>query len=232
MATRSESIQLVTGMRRVVRCGVALGVFGAMILVPAAQAANLTINDTVPHVIALTNDGNWEFGVVSNGTPFAPSVVGRTRVAGENASFSGSWIAPGVGNPSPGTGVIYFVEAGNPTQISDIITASWSSSGAIASISFSIQSSGSSPALGTLPPAFAGLGIVETGNLIGIEGLFRDPNTGAPVSIPSNLTVQFGSDVDRSNAPAMSHVLLGVVALLLLGGGVWLTRRRHPVQLT
>jgi len=167
------------------------------LLIPAAQAANLNIDDTVEGQITLGNDASWEFGVISNGTPFGPFVSGSTTVPGESASFSGSWQVNTGGAPDPGTGVIYIVDQGNPNLVRATITASWSTivqpGFDRATISVAVQSSPCGSNLGPLPPAFAGLGITEPNGFIGIEGAFRDPATAAPVSIPSNLTIQYGA---------------------------------------
>ena len=61
-----------------------LGIVLALTLVPAAQAANLFIDDSVEAQITLNHDAYWEFGVLSNGTLFAP------RVAGVNGARRGS----------------------------------------------------------------------------------------------------------------------------------------------
>jgi hypothetical protein len=45
--------------------------------------------------------------------------------------------------------------------------------------------------------AVEGLGVPDPVGSIGIEGLFRDPITAAPVAIPSNLTVQFVGNDDN-----------------------------------
>jgi hypothetical protein len=95
-----------------------LGIVLALTLVPAAQAANLFIDDSVEEQITLNHDANWEFGVLSNGTLFPGSgapgpnagVSGSTTAPGEVATFSGSWFVLSPGNPDPGAGVIYFVD--------------------------------------------------------------------------------------------------------------------------
>jgi hypothetical protein len=87
-----------------------LGIVSALALVPAAQAANLFIDDSVEAQITLTQDANWEFGVLSNGLPFGSRVGGSTTAPGEVATFFGSWIVNSPGNPDPGTGIIYFVD--------------------------------------------------------------------------------------------------------------------------
>jgi hypothetical protein len=87
-----------------------LGIVLALTLVSAAQAANLFIDDSVEAQITLTHDANWEFGVLSNGLPFASRVGGSTTAPGEVATFFGSWMVNSPGNPNPGTGIIYFVD--------------------------------------------------------------------------------------------------------------------------
>jgi hypothetical protein len=90
----------------------------ALTLVPAAQAANLLIDDSVEEEITLTHDANSEFGVPSNGTLFPGSgapgpnggVSGSTTAPGEVATFGGSWFVNTAGDPDPGAGVIYFVD--------------------------------------------------------------------------------------------------------------------------
>jgi hypothetical protein len=175
--------------------GLFVGLALSLLMGLPAQAANLSINDTVEGQISLDHDANWEFGVVSNGTPFGPFAPGTTTVLGESASFSGTWIVNSPGSPDPGSGVIYIVSPCNPNLVRAIITASWSTSGP-ATISISVQSSASGSNLGPLPAAFAGLGVTEPNGFIGIEGLFRDPTTAAAVSIPSNLTIQYGAAPD------------------------------------
>jgi hypothetical protein len=192
-----------------------LGIVLALTLVPAAQAANLFIDDSVEAEITLTHDANWEFGVLSNGTPFSSNVTGSTTAPGEVATFSGSWIVNTPGNPDPGAGVIYFVDqaakknsckrrdgrlgarrAGRNRRqrsvcVSDIVTANWITVEGRATISFTIVSSACGRNLGPLPRHFDGLGVPDPASPIQIGGLFRNLVTAAPVAIPSNLTVQF-----------------------------------------
>src|SRR5215216_6412311 len=190
-----------------------LGIVLALTLVPAAQAANLFIDDSVEAEVTLTHDANWEFGVLSNGTPFPGRVAGSTTAPGEVATFSGSWIVTSPGNPDPGAGIIYFVDqaakknsckrrgdrlgarrAGRHRRqrsvcVSDIVTANWITVAGRATISFTIVSSACGRNLGPLPRQFAGLGVPDPASPIEIGGLFRNLVTAAPVAIPSNLTV-------------------------------------------
>jgi hypothetical protein len=199
-----------------------LGIVLALTLVPAALAANLSINDSVEAQITLTHDANWEFGVLSNGLPFPGFVTGSTTAPGEVTTFFGSWRVNSAGNPDPGTGIIYFVDqAANKHScqrpdrrhhryrhfgrrprrsvcVSDIVTANWRTVGGIASISFTIISSACGRNLGPLPGHFAGLGVPDPASPVQIGGLFRNPATAAPVAIPSNLTVQFVGNADAA----------------------------------
>ena len=162
--------------------------------VAPAFAANLNINDSVENQITLSHDGNWEFGVTSNGVAFGPFVGGFTVAPGESASFSGTWLVNSGGSPDPGSGIIYVLDP-NTGQVSDIITANWSTivfpGFDIATINVSVTSSAKCSDLGALPAGFTG--VVETGASMAIQGSFVDPGTGAAVSIPSNLTMQFES---------------------------------------
>jgi hypothetical protein len=189
----------------------------ALTLVPAAQAANLFIDDSVEGQINLTSDANWEFGVLSNGTLFPPRTVAGTIAPGEVATFGGSWFVNTAGDPDPGAGVIYFVDKASKKNscklrgkrrrhssvcVSDIVTAQWNTDPdpdplfERATISFTVVSSACGRNLGPLPRHFKGLGVPDPASPIEISGLFRNLVTAAPVAIPSNLTVQFVGDAD------------------------------------
>jgi hypothetical protein len=205
-----------------------LGTVLALTLVPAAQAANLFIDDSVEAQITLNHDANWEFGALSNGTPFPDRVGGSTTAPGEVATFSGSWFVLSPGNPDPGAGIIYFVDQAAQKAakkgakkaakknsckrgdrrrhrrvcVSDIVTANWrtvaDSPFDRARISFTIISSACGRNLGPLPRQFVGLGVPDPASPIEIGGLFRNLVTAAPVAIPSNLTVQFVGNADTA----------------------------------
>ena len=166
--------------------------------VAPAFAANLNINDSVEAQITLNHDPNWEFGVTSNGVAYAPNISGSELAIGESTSFSGTWFVNSGGNPDPGNGIIYILDP-NTNQVSDIVTASWSTvvqpGFDIASIAVSVTSSAKCSDLGELPDGFTG--IVETGGSMQIGGQFVDPATGVAVSIPSNLTIQFVTGTDE-----------------------------------
>jgi hypothetical protein len=180
-----------------------LGIVLALTLVPAAQAANLLIDDSVEEEITLTHDANWEFGVLSNGTLFPGSGVpgpnsgtaGSTTAPGEVATFGGSWFVNTAGDPDPGAGVIYFVDKASKKNsckrrgdkrrrhsgvcVSDIVTAQWDTDPdpdpvfEEANISFTVVSSACGRNLGPLPRHFAGLGVPDPASPIEISGLFR-----------------------------------------------------------
>jgi hypothetical protein len=180
-----------------------LGIVLALTLVPAAQAANLLIDDSVEEEITLTHDANWEFGVLSNGSLFLGSgapgpnagVSGSTTAPGEVALFGGSWFVETAGDPDPGAGVIYFVDKASKKNsckrrgdrrrhkervcVSDIVTAQWNTDPhpepdfERANISFKVVSSACGRNLGPLPRHFAGLGVPDPASPLEIGGLFR-----------------------------------------------------------
>ena len=166
--------------------------------VAPAFAANLNINDSVEAEITLNHDANWEFGATSNFVVYGGGVAGSETAAGESTSFRGTWFVNSGGNPDPGSGIIYILDP-NTNQVSDIVTASWSTvvqpGFDIASIDVSVTSSAKCSDLGELPDGFTG--IVETGGSTQIGGQFVDPVTGVSVSIPSNLTIQFVTGTDE-----------------------------------
>jgi len=201
-------------------------VLTTLMLASAAQAANLRIDDSVEGQMTLVHDANWEFGVNSNGTAFGSNAGGSTTVPGETGAFSGTWLVNAAGSPDPGAGVIYFVDSSG--KVSDIVRANWSTQGNISTISFTIQSSACGANLGTLPAGFGGFGVNDPEGALEIFGLFRNPDTAAPVQIPSNLTVQFvGSsgacletaiDIKFCSAPnAFNCKALGKTPLTIFG---------------
>lgn len=183
----------------------------------AVNAAFLTIDDLTEAEITISHDANWELGVISNGVPFGFKVPGTTTVPGEVGSFTGTWIVISAGSPDPGNGIIYVVDPGT-NIVSDMILANWFSSAGLATITVVIVSSPEGGNLGPLPATFAGLGVEETDGFFRIEGSFRDPGSTAPVSIPSNLDMQFGSHI-----PEPSTWLLGTLAAV----GIIGARRRR-----
>ncbi len=187
----------------------------------AVNAAFLTIDDLTEAQITIRHDPNWTFGVISNFVPFGPFVPGSTTVPGEVGLFTGSWLVDNEGSPDPGSGIIYVVDPGTDI-VSDIILANWitvvNPGLNVGIINVIISSSPEGGDLGPLPATFAGLGVEEIDGFFSIVGLFRDPGSTAPVSIPSNLGMQFGSHV-----PEPSTWLLGTLAAV----GIIGARRRR-----
>lgn len=190
-----------------------LAILAPLTLTSGAHAANLNINDAVEGEITVAQDANWELGVTNNGTVFGPFVAGSVTVPGEMADFTGSWIAPGPGNPDPGSGIIYFVDPDFPSVVRAIVSASWANTGVVANISVEIDSSACGSDLGLLPAAFDGLGIPVPDGSIGIQGSFRDPASAAPVAIPSNLTIQYVGfrDADCDGVPDSADMCAGTI---------------------
>lgn len=195
------------------------------------EAGSLVLDDTVEGVMKFKHDANFEFGVTSQGVTFGGSVAGTTTTIGESGTFTGRYFVNSPGNPDPGSGVIYVVDSFDNNIISDIITASWSTSVQpgfdIATFTVTVQSGPTGTNLGQLSAvaggAFIGLGVPETGALFGIGGLFRNGATAAPVQIPSNLGLFFGSVNDPVPEPG-TIVLFGAV---MAGFVAWRKRRRN-----
>ncbi len=183
-----------------------------------AYAAVLVLDDTVEDEITIAHDPNWELGVTSNGTPFGPFVSGSTTVPGEVGTFVGTYFVNSGGNPDPGSGVIFFVDECTGL-VSDKISASWSTVVGpfpfdTSTIDVLVESSPDGGDLGILPAGFEAN--PET-VFIGITGLFEDPATGNPVSIPSNLAFTFRGI--RDECPIVAGELMSLnTGALLLGG--------------
>ncbi|HEX7877855.1 MAG TPA: hypothetical protein VF720_00510 [Candidatus Eisenbacteria bacterium] len=143
-----------------------------------ASAAHLTIIDTASDV-TVQPDGNFEFGFNS---------VQNNQ---HDWSFSGSWIAD---SGSTGEGVIYFVDP-NTNELEDIYTLSWTYDGFFAATlsgRFESDNGGVIASGRTIPAGFPTVDVTN-GN-VDVLGLFRDPTTGAPVSVPSNITMLVNFD--------------------------------------
>jgi len=162
----------------------------------AAYAANLDIQDDVVNQITLVHDATWQGPVVSNGIGFGPFVQGSTTGAPEAALFVGQWDATTPTTPRNGFGVIHFVHCDG--TVSDFLTATWNLLGQTGPTSFryqivvTVQSSGPIGDLGAVPAGFTG--VQEPLTAIEISGLFE--TQAGPVTLPSDLLIQFVSDAD------------------------------------
>jgi hypothetical protein len=188
-------------MRRNSGHGVARTIFLVCALTPAlALAANININDLTDTITV--QNSQFEGGFTSN-------------VAGEDATFSGSWISNG---GTTGSGIVYLLEPGTQL-VSDSLTVNFgctSASGCLATITgtFASDTTGN---LGPLPAGFTGL--VENGTLQNVTGAFQNPVTHAAVAIPQNLTIFIASDIVESAEvpePSSIYLVIGGIALLLL----------------
>lgn len=152
-------------------------VLGGIIVLSSglASAAHLTVIDDVTGV-HFTPDANFEFGT---------NIV---QIGPEEASFTGSWLAVTPGSPQDGFGIIYFVAPGTST-LTDIYEIRWSGGAGQAAIQAHFESdvNGVLPSGRTIPPGFP---TVDAPNgSIDPLFLFRDPSTGALVTLPSHLSM-------------------------------------------
>jgi hypothetical protein len=189
-------------MRRNSGHGVARTIFLVCALTPTlALAANININDLTDTITV--QNSQFEGGFTSS-------------VAGEDATFSGSWISNG---GTTGSGIVYLLEPGTQL-VSDSLTVNFgctSPTGCVATISgaFASDTTGN---LGPLPAGFTGL--VENGTLQNVTGAFQDPVTHAAVAIPQNLTILIASDIAESPEvpePSSIYLVVSGIAALLLG---------------
>ena len=149
---------------------------GSMITLSAgvASAAHLTIIDTESDV-TVQPDGNFEFGF---------NAVQNNQ---HDWSFNGSWIS--LSGSTGGSGIIYFVKPGT-SILTDIYTLTWTRSGNTATLSGRYESDNNGVIVSgrTIPPGFPTVDAPVSGN-VDVLGLFRDPATGASVSLPSHITM-------------------------------------------
>ncbi|HEX7880126.1 MAG TPA: hypothetical protein VF720_11995 [Candidatus Eisenbacteria bacterium] len=139
-----------------------------------AMAAHLTIIDTESDV-TVQPDGNFEGG------------FGSSQNGQHDWSFGGTWIALQSATTS-GSGIIYFVDP-NSGDLEDIYEVSWNWDGGLATIRGRFESDANGVLVSgrTIPNGFPTVNATP-GN-VDVLGLFRDPSTGDPVSLPSHLTM-------------------------------------------
>lgn len=183
---------------------------GLGLLVTPAKAAFLGINDTTEHVTVSLND--FEFGFHINGN-LAQVGTNSPRVVPvpEAFSFDGSWI---LGGPLQDSGIphnVFFVEAGTPGLISDILTYTYFEQNGLGHIEGRFTSDTEGTTLGTLPAVLGAFDrvVLEDGSA------FDFSNT--------NITAQATSDAETVPLPSSAW---GGIALLGLAGGYRLVRGR------
>lgn len=176
----------------------------------ASQAAYLSIDDTNPNDTISITAGDFENGFFVNGSLLTAGVGhGATAVIDESLGsilFRGNWIDNG--HTPTGTFTVYFVEAQNPTLISDILQINTTTSDGVGSIAGTFLSD-SGDNLGSIPdqlPPNARV-IVEDGKPFSFDQPF--------------LTASVLSDVD---VPEASNVFAGLAVAGAIGA-VYLRRR-------
>ena len=141
-----------------------------------ALAAHLTIIDTATDV-TVQPDANFEYGFSS------------LQLGPHWWSFDGTWISLVSATPT-GNGIIYFVDPVTD-ELEDIYEVAWSHSASneVARLTGRFESDDNGVLLSgrTVPPGFPTVDVTN-GN-VDVLGLFRDPVTGAPVSLPSHITM-------------------------------------------
>lgn len=131
-------------VRQLSRIGASLALLGSLLFAApqAVQAAAITIDDTLPGGMISFTACDFEGGMAVNSAGMGACGVGSggTVLVSESAplTFVGTWIDHG--GSGSGSRTVYFVEAANPQQISDIFSFNWSTDGFFGAISGSFQS--------------------------------------------------------------------------------------------
>ena len=169
-----------------------------------AGAAALIFDDINPNNLVRVTANDFEGGLSVNGSPFQSGLGNPASGDFSEANalnFQGRWID--LGQSGSGSRTIYLVEAGDPTQISDILLYSWSTDGFF----------------GTIDGVFAS----DLGNNLGLLPNGVNPGdvfveNGQPVAF----SLPFLSGAISSDVPEPATLALVSLAL----AGVALTRRR------
>jgi hypothetical protein len=178
-------------------------VIGGLVLAAGAnpaQAAFLSAQEAGcgGQDVCFVPDGNFDI------TPFTQTNFNSTTdtVTGSGAFFANS--------PATGHSTVYLTEA-NGTTVSDILSLTYSNSGAAETITASWQSDGPNDTINLAPLPAGAHSVIETGSSQDVTALLGAAAVGG---FPSNITVLAQSDVEPvpvpKLGPAASMVLLAL----------------------